>query len=92
MYSPVTSAIALLPETVCLSLSSVVVGILTGMLKRYRWALWGGWVLTTVGSGLLYILDTNTTAIQCIFLNIPFGIGIGMLFTAEILAIQAATK
>ncbi|KAI1759465.1 putative MFS transporter [Hypoxylon sp. FL1150] len=61
LYSPVTSAIALLPETVGLSLASVAVGALTGMLKRYRWALWGGWVLTTAGSGLLYLLDTRTT-------------------------------
>ncbi|XXH01364.1 hypothetical protein Hte_007723 [Hypoxylon texense] len=92
LYSPVTSAIALLPETLGLSLSSVAVGFLTGMLKRYRWALWGGWVLTTVGSGLLYLLNTETTVTQWIFLNIPFGIGIGMLFTAEILTIQAATE
>ncbi|KAI1463988.1 putative MFS transporter [Daldinia caldariorum] len=92
LYSPVTSAIALLPETVGLSLSSVAVGALTGLTKRYRWALWGGWVLTTAGSGLLYLLGTGTTATQWVFLNIPFGIGVGMLFTAEILAIQAATK
>lgn len=49
-------------------------------------------MLTTVGSGLLYLLNTDTTVIQWIFLNIPFGIGIGMLFTAEILTIQAATE
>ncbi|KAI2783860.1 putative MFS transporter [Daldinia loculata] len=92
LYSPVTSAIALLPETIGLSLSSVAVGALTGMTKKYRWALWGGWVLTTAGSGLLYLLGTGTTVTQWVFLNIPFGIGVGMLFTAELLAIQAATK
>ncbi|KAI1806496.1 putative MFS transporter [Daldinia bambusicola] len=92
LYSPVTSAIALLPETVGLSLSSVAVGALTGLTKRYRWALWGGWALTTAGSGLLYLLGTGTTVTQWVFLNIPFGIGVGMLFTAEILAIQAATQ
>ncbi|KAI0129802.1 major facilitator superfamily transporter multidrug resistance [Xylariales sp. AK1849] len=92
LYSPVTSAIAILPETVCLSLSSVAVGVLTGITKRYRWALWGGWSLTTLGVGLLYLLDMETTVVQFVFLNIPFGIGTGMLFTAEILAIQAATK
>lgn len=62
------------------------------MTKKYRWALWGGWVLTTAGSGLLYLLGTGTTVTQWVFLNIPFGIGVGMLFTAELLAIQAATK
>ncbi|KAI1844228.1 hypothetical protein JX265_010285 [Neoarthrinium moseri] len=92
LYSPVTSAIALLPETVGLSLSSIAVGALTGRWKRYRWALWGGWSLTTLGAGLLYLLGTNTSITQWVFLNIPFGIGTGMLFTAEILAIQAATE
>ncbi|KAM0816799.1 hypothetical protein AB5N19_02601 [Seiridium cardinale] len=92
LYSPVTSALALLPETVGLSISSVVVGVLTSMTQRYRWALWSGWALTTLGAGLLYMLDTETTMTQWIFLNIPFGIGTGMLFTAQILAIQAATE
>ncbi|KAK6082296.1 major facilitator superfamily transporter [Seiridium cupressi] len=92
LYSPVTSALALLPETVGLSISSVVVGVLTSMTQRYRWALWSGWALTTLGAGLLYMLSTETTMTQWIFLNIPFGIGTGMLFTAQILAIQAATE
>ncbi|KAI1387590.1 major facilitator superfamily transporter [Hypoxylon trugodes] len=92
LYSPVTSAVALLPETVGLSLASVAVGVLTGITKRYRWALWSGWALTTTGAGLLYLLGTHTTVTQWVFLNIPFGIGTGMLFTAEILAIQAATE
>ncbi|KAK6079437.1 major facilitator superfamily transporter [Seiridium cupressi] len=92
LYSPVTSALALLPETVGLSISSVVVGVLTSMTQRYRWALWSGWALTTLGAGLLYTLSTETTMTQWIFLNIPFGIGTGMLFTAQILAIQAATE
>lgn len=92
LYSPVTSAIALFPETVGLSLSSIAVGALTGRWKRYRWALWGGWSLTTLGAGLLYRLNADTTTTQWIFLNIPFGVGTGMLFTAQILAIQAGTE
>ncbi|KAK6189530.1 hypothetical protein LQW54_013176 [Pestalotiopsis sp. IQ-011] len=91
LYSPVTSAVALFPETVGLSLSSIAVGALTRRWKRYRWALWGGWSLKTLGAGLLYLLHTDTTTTQWIFLNIPFGVGTGMLFTAQILAIQAGT-
>ncbi|KAF3012632.1 hypothetical protein E8E14_010205 [Neopestalotiopsis sp. 37M] len=92
LYSPVTSAVALLPETVGLSLSSIAVGYLTGRWKRYRWALWGGWSLTTLGAGLLYLLGTGTNVTQWVFLNVPFGVGTGMLFTAQILAIQAGTE
>ncbi|ETS86396.1 hypothetical protein PFICI_00224 [Pestalotiopsis fici W106-1] len=92
LYSPVTSAVALLPETVGLSLSSIAVGYFTGRWKSYRWALWGGWSLTTLGAGLLYLLGTGTNVTQWVFLNIPFGVGTGMLFTAQILAIQAGTE
>lgn len=92
LYSPVTSAVALLPETVGMSIASGTVGFLANKWQGYRWALWSGWTLTTIGAGLLSKLDTDTTTTQWIFLNIPFGIGTGMLFTPQLLAIQAATE
>lgn len=85
------SAIGLLPETLG-GLSAVGVGALAGIFQKYRWALWGGWGLTTLGAGLIYLLGPETTVIQWVFLNLPFGIGTGMLFTAQILAVQAATE
>lgn len=75
-----------------MSIASCAVGFLTTKWQGYRWALWMGWGLTTLGAGLLYMLGTQTTMNQWIFLNIPFGIGTGMLFTAQLLAIQAATE
>ncbi|KAI1339298.1 putative MFS transporter [Xylariaceae sp. FL0016] len=91
-YTPIISAVALLPETANLSWAAVAVGYIAGKTLRYRWALWGGWTLTTLGSGLLYHLKLDTSVPQWVFLNFPFGIGVGMLFTAEILAIQAGTE
>ena len=61
------------------------------MSGRYRWAIWGGWVLTTLGCGLLYLLDVNTTTPAWIFLNLVVGLGTGMLFPSMMFAIQASS-
>ncbi len=69
-----------------------MVGVIAGITGRYRWSLWGGWFLATLGSGLLLLLKPETTIPQWIFLNIPVGIGAGMLFPAMGLSIQAACE
>jgi len=71
---------------------SVVVGIICAKTGRYRWALWVGWTLTTMGSGILILLDVHTTILQWVFINVAVSIGTGMLFPAMALAIQAAAR
>lgn len=71
---------------------SVVVGILCAKTGRYRWALWIGWTLTTLGSGLLILLSPSSSIVQWVFLNVTVSIGTGMLFPAMALAIQAAGR
>lgn len=90
LYSPVTSAVAALPETLTVAPAAVVVGIASAIMGRYRWALWSGWAITILGTGLLHLLDRHSTVPQWIFLNLPVGIGTGMVFPASALAIQAA--
>lgn len=68
----------------------MAVGIASAVTGRYRWALWSGWAIGTLGSGLLYLLDRDSTVPQWIFLNLPIGLGTGMVFPAAALAIQAA--
>ncbi|KAH6672678.1 major facilitator superfamily transporter [Plectosphaerella plurivora] len=89
-YTPVMSAVAALPETLTIVPAGIVVGALSSITGHYRWALWIGWALTTIGSGLLCILNPDTPVRHWIPLNIPVGIGTGMLFPAMALAIQAA--
>jgi len=71
---------------------SIIVGILVAKAGRYRWAIWIGWVLTTLGSGLLMLLEPGTTIVGWVFLNVTVAIGTGMLFPATSLAIQAAGR
>lgn len=69
---------------------AVVVGVISAKTGHYRWAVWAGWALTTIGTGLLVLLKPDTSVFQWIMLNIVVSIGAGMLFTAMGLAVQAA--
>lgn len=91
-YSPTITGIAMFPETFTVAPASIVVGILTSVTGRYRWALWSGWVITTLGMGIRYLQDVNTTIQQWIFIDIVPGLGTGMLFASMAIAIPAATK
>ncbi|KAL1897369.1 hypothetical protein Sste5346_004105 [Sporothrix stenoceras] len=91
-YKPIVSAVAVLPETLTVAPAAAAVGVIAGITGRYRWSLWIGWFLTTLGSGLLLLLGPNTSIAAWIWLNIPVGIGSGMLFPAMGLSIQAACE
>jgi hypothetical protein len=90
--SPIVTGIALFPETFTVAPASVIVGILTSITGRYWWALWSGWVLTTLGMGILYLQDAHTTTAAWIFLNLVPGLGTGILFAGMAITIPAASK
>ena len=89
--TPIIAGISLFPGTFTVAPAAVITGIAVTKTGRYRWAIWSGWVLTTLGIGLLYLLDVNTTTVQWIFLNLVSGLGMGILFPSMAFAIQAAT-
>ncbi|KAG4443606.1 hypothetical protein IFR05_000883 [Cadophora sp. M221] len=91
-YTPIISGVAILPETSFVAPMSVVVGIICAKTGHYRWAIYIGWVLTTLGAGVLILLGPSTSIVSWIFLNFPISIGTGMLFPAMALAIQAAGR
>lgn len=89
-YSPIIAGVAALPQTCTIVPCAIAVGILASITGKYRWALWGGWILTTLGCGILYLLDVSTGMAAWIFLELVSGIGIGLLFPSMSLAIQAS--
>ena len=89
-YSPVITGVAVFPETFTITPMSIIVGIVVSVTGRFRWAIWSGWTITTLGMGLLYLLDQNTSVPAFVFLNIVPGLGLGLLFACMNLAIQAA--
>ena len=91
-YTPIITGVALFPETFTVAPLAVITGIAITKTGRYRWAIWIGWVITTLGLGILYLLDVDTTIVQWIFLNLVPGIGMGMLFPSLAFAVQAASR
>lgn len=71
---------------------AIVVGIVSSRTGGYRWAIWIGWGITTLGFGLLYLLDPNISIVAFVFLNIPVAIGTGMAFSSMSLGVQAAGR
>jgi len=88
--SPIITGVALFPETFTVAPASIVVGILTSITGRYRWAIWSGWFLTTLGMGLLYLQDVHTSTVAWVFLNLVPGLGTGILFAGMAIAIPAS--
>ena len=89
--TPILAGIDLFPATFTVAPAAVVTGIVISKTGRYRWAVWSGWLLTTLGTGLLYLLDVNTTTVQWVFINLVSGLGMGIIFPAITFSIQAAT-
>ncbi|KAJ9309632.1 hypothetical protein DTO217A2_922 [Paecilomyces variotii] len=89
-YSPIVSGIALFPETFTVAPSAMITGILITWSGRYRWAIWLGWAIATLGMGILCIVDVNTSIPGWIFLNLVPGLGLGILFPSIGFAVQAS--
>lgn len=91
-HSPTQSGIDLLPACFLMLPGSIVVSVLTARLGRFRWAIWGGWVITTAGAGIFLLWDAHTqTAVMAVALAV-FGVGGGMVLTSVNVGIQAISK
>lgn len=91
-YSPILSGVALFPMTFTVAPSAVVIGFLCTLTGSYRWAVWLGMALSTLGMGLVCIIDVGTSVPAWIFLSVTAGIGLGILFPALGFAIQASAR
>ncbi|RMD39615.1 hypothetical protein DV735_g5511, partial [Chaetothyriales sp. CBS 134920] len=91
-YKPVIAGVALFPSTFTVAPMAVIAGISITKLNRYRWCIYAGWAVTTLGCGLLILLDVDTTIPQFIFINLVPGVGLGLLFPALQFQLQAASS
>lgn len=89
-FTPILAGVSALPQSLTVVPCAMIVGVVAGKTGHYRWAIWVGWVLTTLGSGVLYLLRPTTSIAGWVFLMLVSGIGIGLLFPAMALAIQAS--
>ncbi|KAJ5708544.1 hypothetical protein N7488_008345 [Penicillium malachiteum] len=91
-FSPILSGVALFPETFTVAPSAMVVGILITVTGHYRWAIWLGWTVSTIGLGLMWLIKVQTSTYGWILLNIVPGLGLGVLFPSLGFAVQASAE
>ncbi|KAL9086203.1 MAG: hypothetical protein Q9165_007268 [Trypethelium subeluteriae] len=91
-YSNVITGVALFPQTFTVAPAGALAGGLITKTGKYRWSIWLGWSLGTIGLGLLCVLNVNTSIPGWIFLNVVSGLGLGFLFPAIATAIQASVS
>jgi MFS family permease len=90
--SSTRAGVDIVPGLVLMVPGSIIVAGITTRLGRWRWAIWSGWALTTLGVGLLLLLDLHTSyAVLAVILAL-FGIGSGMVLTSVNVGIQAISK
>lgn len=91
-YKPVISGVALFPATFTVAPMAIIAGLAVTKTGRYRWTIWVGWTLTTLGMGLLTIWKVDTNLPTIIFTLLVGGIGLGILFTSLLYQVQSAAN
>lgn len=65
-------------------------GVTITIFKQYRPQNYVGWLLCCLGTGLLHLLNTNASEARYISVQIPMGLGLGMLFSGTTFPILAS--
>jgi MFS family permease len=90
-YTPILTGVALFPATFTVAPAAIITGVVITTTGKYRWGTWAGWILTTLGVGLLTYMKVDTSVPAWVFLNLVPGVGMGMLFSAMAIAVQASS-
>jgi MFS family permease len=80
---------SLLAVAACLIPGAIVAGIIMSWIGKYRWAIWLGWILSTVGMGLAALWDKGTGTVQWAATMVVFGVGQGMALNSQNTAAQS---
>ncbi|KAL2444019.1 MFS transporter L2 [Exophiala dermatitidis] len=87
--SPIRTGVSLLPVMLTLIPASVVVGSIITRFGIYRWAIWAGWTLATLGTGLTILWGENTSLAARVIILVILGLGHGLLLNSLNTASQA---
>ncbi|KZV76656.1 MFS general substrate transporter [Peniophora sp. CONT] len=80
--TPTQSGIDLLSLTFTVPPTTIFSGIYISHFKSYRLPIWLGWILLTLGTGLLASLDANSGRGASIGYPAIIGVGIGLVFSS----------
>ena len=90
--SPTESGLLILPMMIAASVTDILVGVLIHRTGRYREIIWAGTALLTLGTGLYIKLGIDASLAKIIGFEIVGGIGLSLLLSTPMLAIQNNVK
>ncbi|KAL6156252.1 hypothetical protein ACJQWK_09664 [Exserohilum turcicum] len=90
--SPVMAGVAIFPWTLTVAPCAMITGIAISKTAQYRWANWLGWCLTVLGMSFLVCLKSDTSTGVWIVLCLVGGVGLGILYPAMLIAVQASSS
>ena len=88
LASPTKSGLLIMPMMVAASICDILVGVLIHQTGRYVELIWAGTTCLTLGTGLYVMLGIDTSLGKIIAFEIIGGIGLSLLLTTPMLAIQ----
>lgn len=87
--TPILSGVYLLPTCLSLAVGSIGTGVIIAKTGKFLPPIWAGLALLTTGYGLFINLKADSSWAKIILYQIVAGLGIGPLFQAPIIALQA---
>src|SRR5271163_963036 len=92
LKSPIAAGLDVFPFMCAFLPGSAVVSQLITRLGRFRWAIWAGWAIATLGAELLILFDQNTKTPVWAGIEVVFGLGSGMVLSSVNFGIQAIVR
>lgn len=87
--TPILSGVYLLPTALALAFTSIGTGVFIGKVGYFLPPIYFGFFFMTLGFGLFTDIDASTGWAKIIIYQIVAGFGVGTLFQAPIIALQA---
>lgn len=92
LYTPMLAGVAMLPFCLTVVPISGIAGGLISRLGSYRWTLWLGWPLITVGLATSSLLQTETPTGVWVLILICAGAGQGLSLMGNATLVQASAS
>lgn len=90
LEAPLEAGISTLPICCCTVAFSFIAPIIIELTRRYRVLIWLGWIIIALSLGLWCLVDRNTPRVEMYAFQALLGVGIGTIFTASQVPMQAS--
>jgi hypothetical protein len=84
--------VGLIPITAGIVPTTVIVNLLISKWGHFRWAIWAGWAVAILGTGLLTLLNVEIVIWKWVLCLIVLGLGHGMIICTLTYTIQVITS